>query len=278
MSSNELEGQLVRTHDDTRRFKILRLSTAERTNGQPYDFVVNLGNDFRMDTAIEVHLVSASIPNVGNNVSSAIGNRGFSITFSASGLITVPFNDGFYNIGQIITVIENAVNPIIAPTVLTITQDPVTGKLTFSVAGGPQTFSWDGASVLYNLATYLGGAAPQAGPLTTYTLPSLPSLYGSTMFYIHSQELAPELTYLQSNGDGVNSVNGMFTVSVNVPFGSLQTYSANDQDRVVFGRIGRSARNFHLTFRTNGGRLYTELTDNQEAVLVMRLLWSSSMN
>lgn len=285
MSSNELEGQLVRTHDDTRRFKILRLSTAERVNGLPYDFVVNLGNDFRMDTAIEVHLVSASIPNVANNVSAVIGNNIFRIQYSATGTVQVVVPDGFYNINQLTSYLQNQINIATPGTTLTITQDPITGQLTFTVVG-LETFQFLAAEpglpfdigIYSPLSPTLGGNLNSLAGRVTYTLDGIPSLYGSTMFFIHSQELAPELTYLQSDGSDVNSVNGMFTIPVNVPFGAIQTYAANDQDRVVFGRIGRSARNFHLTIRTNGGRLYTELTDNQEAIFIMRLLWSSSMN
>lgn len=99
------------------------------------------------------------------------------------------------------------------------------------------------------------------------------------MFFIHSQELGPELTYLQTDGsNSVNSVNGIFSIPINVVYGDIQTYSAIEQDRVVFGRVGRSTRNFHITLRVNGGRLFTELTTNQEAIINLKVLWNSSMN
>lgn len=274
MSSNELEGQLVRTHDDTRRFKILRISTAERTNGFPYDFTVNLGNDQRLDAAIELHLLTCSIPNIANNISAAIGNNFFHINFAIAGPFTFIIPDGFYNVSEITNYITTFLNPFIAPTVLSITQDPITGRLTFN-SSGPDTFQFIFGSP-DTLAATLGSVSSSGAGMLTWTLENLPSLYGATYFFIHSQELGPELTYLQTDGSDPNSVNGMFSIPVNVDYGSLQTYQAIEQDRVVFGRVGRSARNFKITLRTNGGRLYTELTDNQEVIIVMRMLWSTS--
>src|SRR5690348_7675120 len=104
-NSNELEGELIRTHDDTRRFKFLRISNLERTNGTPWDFNVALGNDIRLDHAIELHLMNVSIPNIGNNVSGDIGNNVVAITFSGQGPLSFVIPDGYYTTAQLMTYI-----------------------------------------------------------------------------------------------------------------------------------------------------------------------------
>lgn len=267
----------MRTHDDTRRFKFFRISTLERTNGEPYNFTVNFGNDFKLDSSIEIHLVSASIPNLGYNTSIAQGIRTFRMSFNIAGLVEFDIDEGFWNIDQLLTYINTALNAAIAPSTISLSQDPISGKIRALITSGAEQFQWLSYDDGNEFANVLGGLATSPPNQGNYIFEAVPALYGSTMYYVHCQELAPELTYLQADGSDVNSVNGMFTIPVTVPYGSLQTYQGTELDRVVFGRIGRSTRNFTLVFRTNGGRLYTELTDNQEAVLVIKALWSQAI-
>ncbi len=277
MSSNELDGSLVRTHDDTRRFKFFRISTTERTNGEPYNFNVNFGNDFKLDSSIEIHLVSATIPNIANNVSIALANNTFSMNFTVAGLVTFQVDEGFYNITDLLTTLTASINSLIGPSTMAVTQDPLSSKIRFEITAGPDTFDYLSYASGNLMANVLGGLVDSFPLQTNYILETIPSLYGSTIFFIHSQELAPELTYLQANGSDVNSVNGMFTIPVTVPYGNMQTYYGTELDRVVFGRVGRSTRNFSLVIRTNHGRFYTELTDNQEAILTIKVLWSDRL-
>ena len=109
----------------------------------------------------------------------------------------------------------------------------------------------------------------------TYTFPSKPALWGDTIFYVHSQELAINTTYLNTKSGNINDVNGMFSIPVTVPYGAVQNYEPNDHDRIVWGRQGRSAKNFTITLRTNHGRLLS-LSDNDEAVLVLKVIYSPS--
>jgi hypothetical protein len=269
--SNELEGLLTRTHDDTRRFKFLRIVNTEATQGTPYNFTVTLGNDVRLDSAIEIHLVSVVIPNIANNISEAIGNSVVAINFTIAGPFVEQIPDGFYNIAQLIATLTAEIDVFIAPSTISITQSPLTNLLTFTITG-PETFQ----IVPNSFASTIGffSLYPFA---TSATAGGIVSLYGSTIFYIHSHELGANITYLISTSGNVNDVNGMFTIPVTVPYGSVQTYVSTDQDRVVFGRIGNAARNFNITLRTNNGREYTELTPNQEVIITVKLFWSSSL-
>lgn len=276
MSQNELQGLLVRTHDDTRRFKFIRVSSRDRTNGTASNFQVSLGNESRFDKIVEVHLLSAIVPNVANNISAAIGNNSLAIDFTIAGNLAFPIPDGFYSVNSWINYIVPLINAAITPSTILITQAPNTNLLTFTITGAE-------TMIIQNLA---GGStlSPTLGFTTvsaaagTLTADTIPNFAGATVFYLHSADLGNNLTYLPSQNNGAsNSVNGLFTIPVSVPFGSSQTYVASDQDRIVYGANGYPARYFQLTWRTNQGRLYSELPDNMEAIAVFKVIWSSEM-
>lgn len=276
MSSNELEGSDVVLFNQSRRFRELRIASNERTNGDPYNFLASFGNDIRMDHIVGLELQAITIPNIADNVSSAIGNDVFTMTFGIAGNFTTTLAPGFYNTSQLITQLMTDINLFIGPSVMTITQDLITNRLRFEITAGPETFTTELPATGNLLAPTLG-MTTVVGPTTIAALDALPNLRGSTVFFIHSLELGQNDTYLLATSGDVNDVNGIFTVPVNVPYGAMQTYRPVDQDRIIFGRLGVSARNFQVTIRTDNGRLYTELTDNQPFIMVFKVYWSKGI-
>jgi predicted fused transcriptional regulator/phosphomethylpyrimidine kinase len=269
-NGDALDGLEVRMHGDTKNYKFLRISSKERATGTPSNFTVSFGNADILDRCTEVHLMAASIPNIGYNISVALGNNTFTLTHSVDGLITVFFVDGFYSLNQVIARLESEINLQLSVDTITITQNEFTKKLVFSLSGGTASYTADGLNLT------LGITAPIA-PVASVSAQGLPTLNGSTIFYIHSSDMANNTTYLNSVSGGIIDVNGGFTIPINVPFGVYQDYVANENlDRQVYGRNGKSLKNIRFTIRTNSGRELTELTDNFEVIIVLKLFWHTS--
>ena len=269
MAGNSFSGQLVRQHDDNERYTFVRISSKERRNGDPYNFVANFGNDIKLDNITEIHLMQASIPNIMNNVSAEIGNNTFTYTGAVSGAQQVVFTDGFYTTAQIMARLESEINIAIAPSTITVTQDAFTKKIVFTITGA-ETITYDNTGLNFTV-----GFTSSIGPIGVVSAQALPTLNGATVFYVHSTEMSNNNTILISNGSNIADVNGAFTIPISVPYGLYQNYTGNENlDRIVFGRTGRSLRNFRITTRTNGGRLASEITDNFEIILVLKVLYN----
>lgn len=270
-SGDRLAGTLVVQHDDTKNYKFFRISSKERLSGTPSNFIVNFGNDPRLDRITEVHLVSASIPNVFPNVSAAAGNSTFQATATIAGAINFVVPDGQYTTTQLRTELETQINAIIAPSTVAITQNAVTQKLVFTITGA-ETISYLSESSGSTLAPLIGILADSA-VLGTYTTDSITALNGNTIFYIHSSDLAQNSTYLNT-AQNIDDVNGFVTIPVTVPFGGYQNFQPVEHlDRSVFGRGGKTLRTLSVVLRGNGGRLLSELTDQFELVLVVKVIF-----
>jgi len=269
-TGDRLEGTLVTQHDDTKAYKFFRISSKERLGGTPSDFQVNFGNDPRLDRITEVHLISASIPNVFPNVSAAKGNNTFTATGTIAGVISVVVPDGFWTTANLAAYLKTAIDLTIAPSTVAIAQDVNTQKLTFTITGA-ETITYLSLGSGSTLAPFVGILADSA-PLAVYTADAPPALNGETMFYIHSRELAENSTYLPTV-QNISDVNGFLSIPVNVPWGSYQTYQPTENlDRSVFGRAGKALRGIQIVLRGNGGRALV-LPDNYEMVLVVKVMF-----
>jgi hypothetical protein len=271
-TGDRLEGTLVSQHDDTKAYKFFRISSKERISGTPYNFEANFGNDPRLDRITEVHLISASIPNVFPSISAAKGNQTFQATGTVAGAINIVVPDGFWTTANLISYLETEINTVIAPSTVAITQDVNTQKLTFTITGA-ETIVYLSEGSGSSLAPYIGILADSA-PLAAYTTDTPPALNGETMFYIHSADMSQNSTYLSQASGNILDVNGFVSIPVTVPFGAYQNYQPTEAlDRAVYGRAGRSLRSVRITLRGNGGRLLSELTDNYEMVLVVKCMY-----
>lgn len=264
----------VRTSDvkATNRFKYIRISNQERTSGTPSNFQVTLGNDSTLDRCTEFRLMTAIIPNVGFSVSASIGNNIFSYQFPPNPVINHVIPDGNYSTSQILALLNALPAP---PTgTLIFTQSSTTGQIIATASLQPTTIFGSPSFPNPLLNSYLG-YTQTVGPTLVATSQSRPTLFGDTVFYIHSPELGSNITYLDSllTGGQTNDVNGMFTVPVTVPYNQIQTYVGSDEDRIVFGRRGRSIRNFTIVLRGNNGRELT-LGDNDQVVIVLKAFFS----
>ena len=271
---NDFSAVRTAAWQDTNRFKYIRVSNQERTSGTPSNFQVNLGNDTILDRCEQIQLISAVIPNVGYNISAAVGNNRFHILFlpNTDASFTVP--DGNYSTSDLIA----RINLVIPPTgSLTASQNANTGLITITTTTSP--FVLLGSPTFPNTSgmnSYLGFTTPSPpGGSLTWAGQSRPALFGDTVFFVHSPELGANITYLDTltTGGQTNDVNGMFTIPVSTPYNTIQTYQGEDEDRVVFGRRTRSIRNFTIVLRTNNGRELA-LGGNDQVILVMKAIFA----
>jgi hypothetical protein len=280
MSGNKLEGETVHKYDETIRFKYLRISNQEKLSGTPNVFRVSFGNDPRLGQVCSVRVVSAMIPNTGYNISPEIGNQRIIINFTLAGLYDTTIPAGFYNIGQLITYLTTDINAVIFPNTISILQDPITQRLTFTVTGAEQLQIVGGPSFPYannsTLAPFLGATDLLIGPATSLTVPSFPNLRGDTMFYVHCNQIANNSTYLNS-GMNILDVNGLISIPVNAPWGAVQTYLGKDYDRIIYGMNCKSINEFDISLYRNHGRLL-DLDPNEEATIVLKFTFSPHIN
>jgi hypothetical protein len=270
-TGDRLEGTLVTQHDDTKAYKFYRISNKERNRGTPYSFNVSFGNDTRLDRITEAHLISASIPNVFPNVSTAKGNSTFQATGTIAGAISFVVPDGQYTTTQLMAQLKVQIDLAIAPSTVAIVQDAVTNKITFTVTGA-ETIIYLSEASGSTLAPFIG-ILNDSPALAVYTTDSTPALNGESVFYVHSTELAQNSTYLNTS-QNITDVNGFITIPVTVPYGAYQNYQPTENlDRSVYGRSGKSIRGLNITLRGNRGRLLTELTDNFEMVVVVKCMF-----
>lgn len=261
---NQIPGVLQRSNDESTRFKYLRISSNEiSSGGTPYNFTVNFGNDGTLDRCMVIKPIACICPNIANNISVALKNNTFLITCTGTGL-TYTSPDGFYSVNDLLGNIVVYINSIMGTGYCTGTI--VNNHVVLTVTGSDIL----GISAVNNPMAYALGYTG-SGFGASITAPSLPSLTGATVLYIHSNTVGNNATYLNTNNNNVQDVNGIFTMPMTQGFGVVESQLFDDGQKLVLGNNGMAIRQLHLTLRVNGGRLYNELTVNQEFILVLKV-------
>ena len=277
MSSNrgdDLVGTRVVQLEDTNRFKYYRVQSSEAVSGPNYNFNMLFGNDVRMDQVIAVGLDKVVVMNGMPNVSATKGNTVFSFIGSTIGAQSIVIAGGYYTTATLMSALQTQLNAILSGvgTTYTLTQNAITNLITFTRTAGAETLRFLPAPA-NAMASTLGIITGSVGFVANYTTECIPDLTGEKVIYLHSAEIAPNLTYIGTNGQ-VSDVNGAFTIPVNVPIGQYQTYDGKDSDRIVMGRHGRPIRGFNFTLRGYGGRILSDMPANASVVIVLKLFYN----
>lgn len=260
---NDLHGVLQRANDESTRFKYLRISSKEiAPGGTPYNFTVNFGNDCTLDRCMFIIPVMIVCPNIANNVSVALGNNTFRITAGGTAIVYVSPN-GFYSLSDLLGNIATYINSIMGA-----------GYVVNSIVNNRATLTSSGTLVLTILnnpmAATLGFLDDVMG--TTITASAAPALSGATVLYVHSSTIGNNATYLNTNTNNVVDINGCFQMPMTKGYGAIEssTFESGNNMRLVLGCSGTPIRQLKFTLRTNNGRIYDELTDNQEFIMVLK--------
>lgn len=271
MSGDNLEGLLVINHDDTKRFKIFRMSSKDGLPGStPTNFTVNMANtDVRFEKVTEFHVKAVSFMNGFMNIGAHNNVFFFTSTIYAPVPLTVSVPIGQYSTSQLMAALQTAINAILVPlsASVTITQDPFTQKINFLFVND-SVFMYPTSP----MAKYLGILTANQFITSNYTCDTIPNLGGERIIYVHSPQIAPNLTYI-SDLSQTADVNGFASVAVTVPYGAYQDYYGYDADRVVYGRTGFNLRNkIQIILRGAQGRELT-LPGNAETVVVLKVFY-----
>jgi len=224
------------------------------------DFVVTLKEKYYTQNILKVMIKDIVVPNAFPNIRGEefgssqnnifylrdeLGNLSPQIVipqgqYVISTLGTPPPND-------LLTVLQNAINAVVPPTQqITITIDPITQKLNFSIIAGGLKINFVDSS-LSPLNDVLGITGPLSAPELSIDSQGLPDLSGYQMVYIHSKRLA--------EANGIDGDFGLISVAegvslVDAPFGSY-AYRQNNDDELstVLYDAPRNLNRIQITLR-----------------------------
>jgi hypothetical protein len=251
--------------------RILRIASSDQVpelSENNSRFTVSLNETLNVQKIKGYSVLSVSFPNVFNNVTqSNLSNRLVILTDNGGGPIEhfIDLPDGNYNVDDLITALEEAINPIITPDTLEITiKSDMDPRLVFTVSGGT-TILW--STQQGSLATLLG-ITEDTMFLSSYTANSMTKLQGATNAFLHSKILA------QNNC--LDAEGRIFSVAVSVQvraeFGAWNHWESSDEDlHSVMFETPRNLQKINIVLRD----LYGAVLDvgHNELILVLRVFY-----
>ena len=201
--------------------RLLRISSKDRSveSVSKYNIMYQT-NSTDLHQIKKVILKYAQIPNTMYNINSYNNTLNFPNTLSGNPIYTIPI--GQYTIQALITAIQGLI------TGLTITQSPLTSKLTFTMVGGTFTII---PNTTINPIAYVLGFETQQTLLTTYTCESIPDLGGLDNVYIGSQALSNHVSMITNTNQRQNV---FCNVPIDVAYGFTKTLDEDSYDTLDF--------------------------------------------
>lgn len=204
VSLNTKTGMNIENH----KSRFLRISSRDRAKGTPTDFTVYVKSNFLSQVA-GVAVKWVSFPNLFDNV------QGFSMDMVVDGMsYTLVIPDGYYTIDTLIVAVQDEFLALTGQT-LTITQDPVSGILSFTTTAGSATLDPN---------DFLGITAQISLPATAQ---SQPDLYGPTHCVVNSRQLS-QTTGMITGDLAREYLPVLATVPIRECWGNVQHYETRD--------------------------------------------------
>lgn len=270
-SGNELTGIEIRTGEESVNGIRMRVEPSYRVSGTVSDFVLDYGNDGRLQSVKQIQLISASLTNSQPNVTSYNNIISFQFGIAISPyFVNVPIDE--YSNSQLMDYIVADVNTHIAPSVMSWSL--VNGKNQFSIVGA-ETFyviADSGGIAGINLRFSLGFLDPYLQVLGTSQLANArPALQGNTYFHIASRRLSNNNCLKPvPSGNNAGPTNCLFSIPRTGLYNTQTVYQGSPLDRVVFGMSGMNMNNFDLEIRDENDQIM-ELDPNSKIDIVLRL-------
>jgi hypothetical protein len=209
--------------------RLLRISSKDRNqrSGSRYDISYNT-NDNDLHQIKKVTLKSVVIPNTQYNI-----NKYNNVLYMPNSLSTTTYfeiKQGQYKLSEFISAITTSINTGIAPNTISITQDPITQKLTLQLSVGLMDIIGD---ITKNKMAYVFGFDKDDLGVSSYECINLPNLSGLNHIYISSQMLS---NHTQMITHDKNKQNVFADITMKVCFGHTQytDEDSNSLDYVVF--------------------------------------------
>jgi hypothetical protein len=216
--------------------RLLRISSKDRSpqSNSRYDIEFNT-NDNDLHQIKRITLKSVVIPNTQYNINKYNNTLYFPTSHTATTDYVI--KQGQYTTSELITAINTAVNAVISPAVLQITQDLADQKLTFTLSAGTMDIHDDTQN---RMAKVLGIDTGLNG-VSVYVCDHLPNLSGLGHIYISSQALS---NHTQMISHDKQKQNVFADVTMKVGFGQSQytDEDSNSLDYVVFPGLKNISR------------------------------------
>lgn len=202
-----------------------------RNNG---DFIVELKEKYLTQNIKSMLLTQAFIPNVFYNVRSSQGLINNTIRLLESGQteINVAIDEGQYTLTELITELQTKINAQLVASVLVITEDPKTKKLTFTFTGnsviiyGSSDYSTTEGSLLADVI----GIKNDSADANVIVMDFIPNLRGYDQLFVHSNTICQG-----SMVDGnVGLISALVCVPMNnTPFGGMAYFQEGLPENTV---------------------------------------------
>lgn len=247
--------------------KILVINSKDRSLGNNSDFSMDFKADSSVQQVLKVLVKDVFVPNQFYNINSS--NNAIEIKQNAQPNATATITEGQYNITQLITSLETAINAILTDGgIVTITKNDITFKLTltFSGSGTPAN---DNVSLILNGTTISNVIGLSADTIQTniHVLTNPFNLNPLQYVQVHS----PEIGYLHGI-DGGSLISLVETVSLtDTAFGGVASKQNNDDELCeILYEEPRNLTNIKIVLRDDTGKRLT-LPDNHEFSMTLKI-------
>jgi hypothetical protein len=247
--------------------KILVINSKDRSLGTNSDFTLDFKADSSVQQVLKVLVKDVFIPNQFYNINS--DNNAIEIKQNAEPNATATISAGQYNINQLITALETAINGVLIDgCIVTITKNDISFKLTFTFSGSG-TPANDNVSIILNGTTISGVIGLPADTIQTniHILTNTFNLNPLQYVQVHS----PEIGYLHGL-DGGSLISLVETVSLtDTPFGGVG-YKQNNDDELceILYEEPRNLSNIKIVLRDDTGKRLS-LPDNHEFSMTLKI-------
>jgi hypothetical protein len=251
--------------------RLLRISSSDKVptlSESNSRFTVSLNNSPDVQQISAISIVNVSFPNVFNNVQIADGTNTLYLLVDNGGITEEPIilDPGFYNVDDIITALEEKINPLLAPSVLTITQvSNFDQRLRFTITGGATIAYTTSQGDLHKLL----GITTDSNQLAIYTADTIVKLNGTTDAYIHSKVLGKNHLV---DGDG-DLFSAVVCCPVRAEYGYWNYYESPDLmvNRIEF-KTPRNVQHLEIRLRDQKGQIL-DIGAFNELILCLRIYW-----
>lgn len=252
------------------RYSLVRVSSEDKV--RPIDtnsnFIVNLEQGGGILTQVaKVSFKFATVPNVFYNVPSDFNSLAYADSGNPGNIKVISIAAGQYNVNQLITALQNALNASISSGTVNITLNQVTQKLTFSSLGPQLKFYYNDDSTIYNII----GLGQTTAFSISLTMDNPVNLAGESEVYVHSRVLATGRLF---EGNGNFSTVGY--IPLNQPFGSNCYYQSNDEELDLISyepkQSARTLQQIDVVLRARDGRVL-QLPDNFYFSMILQVYY-----
>ncbi len=262
--------------------KYIRISNFDRVSGTPSEFAVDLSNDFNIKRATSIWTVSCSLPHKFSNIyyNSANNNNNNLYLFAqravpaANVLVFVTVPPGQYTVNQLMTTLQNLINPILVSTFgvgssITFTLNPITNKIEYTITNFDTIQFLNSVNV--STIAYVLGFTNDTIPAASGSLPFIPNLSGPSMVFLHSQEFNGAGTFLSTN----RPVSTFCAIPIKVAYLDTIYYeSIGSMQDYINLKTSKTISTVNIKVRGQDGSIL-QLGDNDELIITLKVFYET---